>query len=56
MIQKESVDMNSMLVSMMEETEGKEYDDDLIHSKNIMGNVLSSLNLPVKYIPNGRFS
>ena len=48
MIQKESVDMNSMLISMMEETDSKEYDDDLIHSKNIMGNVLSSLNAEIK--------
>lgn len=46
-IQKETVDFASMLTSFMGDEE-KKYDDDLIHSKNIMGDMFSSLSQTVK--------
>ena len=47
MIKKESVDMSTMLESFMSNDE-TEYDDDLIHEKNIMGQMFESISSDVK--------
>ena len=47
-IQKESVDMSAMLSTFHNEQENKEYDDDKIHSVNIMGDMFKSLTAEVK--------
>ncbi|MBR2787350.1 MAG: ABC transporter ATP-binding protein/permease [Clostridia bacterium] len=63
-IQEESVDMASMMVTMMEEENQaeKHNDDEKIYSRNIMGNMLSTLSTKMKtnnlqefknYIENG---
>ena len=41
-IQKNTMDMTSMMTSMMESSK-EEYNDDLIHSNNILSNLLTSL-------------
>jgi putative ABC transport system permease protein len=46
-IQKASIDMSSMLTSFMG-TDTSEYDDDLIHQKNIMGNMFESISSDVQ--------
>ena len=47
-IQKESVDMSAMLSTFHSEQENKEYNDDKIHSVNIMGDMFKSLTAEVK--------
>ncbi len=47
-ISKESVDISSMLLSFMGNGKKESYDDDLIHSKNIMGDMFSSITEDVK--------
>ncbi|MGN1337646.1 MAG: ATP-binding cassette domain-containing protein [Candidatus Coprovivens sp.] len=47
MIKKESVDMSTMLESFMS-NDKTEYDDDLIHEKNIMGQMFESISSDVK--------
>ena len=47
-ISKESVDISSMLLSFMDSGKEEKYDDDLIHSKNIMGDMFSSITEDVK--------
>lgn len=47
-ISKESVDISSMLLSFMDSGDDESYDDDLIHSKNIMGDMFSSITEDVK--------
>lgn len=47
-ISKESVDISSMLVSFMDTDSEVKYNDDLIHSKNIMGDMFSSITEDVK--------
>ena len=48
-IQEESVDLSSMMTTMMEENNNKEsHQDGKIHSKNIMGNMLSTLSTKMK--------
>ena len=43
-IQKESIDMGSMLVNMSNNNKKTNYDDDKIHSVNIMGDMFTSLS------------
>lgn len=45
MIEKNSMDMSAMMTNMMQET--KEYDDDLIHSNNILSDMLTSFKTKV---------
>ncbi len=47
-IQKESVDMSSMLMTFAGAQEQKEYNDDKIHSINVMGDMFKSLTQEVK--------
>lgn len=48
-IQEESVDMGSMMVSMMEDQNNKiDHEDGKIYSRNIMGNMLSTLSTKMK--------
>lgn len=47
-ISKESVDISSMLLSFMDSGKDEKYNDDLIHSKNIMGDMFSSITEDVK--------
>lgn len=47
-ISKESVDISSMLLSFMDSGDDESHDDDLIHSKNIMGDMFSSITEDVK--------
>lgn len=47
-ISKESVDISSMLLSFMDSGKNETYDDELIHSKNIMGDMFSSITEDVK--------
>ena len=47
-ISKESVDISSMLLSFMGNGKKESYNDDLIHSKNIMGDMFSSITEDVK--------
>ena len=48
-IQEESVDMGSMMTSMMEEQNNKiEHEDGKVYSRNIMGNMLSTLSTKMK--------
>ena len=44
MIQKDTVDIGSVIESMTSTVESKDYDDDKIHSINIMGDMLSSFS------------
>lgn len=44
-IEKNSMDMSTIMTSMMEDT--KEYDDDLIHSNNILSDMLTSFKTKV---------
>ena len=48
-IQRESLDMSSMITTMMSNQQSKEYNDDKIHSVNIMGDILTSVSQKVKY-------
>lgn len=47
-IQKETIDMSSMLETLSGMQEGKEYDDDKIHSINIMGDMFTSMTQKVE--------
>jgi len=47
-IQKETVDIGSMIESMATSTENKTHDDDKIHSINIMGDMFSTLTNEVE--------
>lgn len=47
-IQKQSVDMTSMMETMMGKTEEKDYNDDKIHSLNVIGDIFSTLSKEVK--------
>ena len=47
-IQKESIDMSGLLSSIVGSKEEVEYNDDLIHSVNVMGDVLTSMTEEVK--------
>lgn len=47
-IQKESVDMSAMLESLVGSATEKKYDDDKIHSINIMGDMFTTLTQQVK--------
>ena len=47
-IQKESIDMSSMLLTFAGEQEGKTYNDDKIHSINVMGDMFKSITQEVK--------
>ena len=46
-IQKESVDMSSLILNMTGNQEEKEYNDDKIHSLNIMGDLFTTLSQEV---------
>ena len=48
-IQKESVDMSALLETFAGTKEEKEYDDDKIHSVNIMGDLFTSLTTEVEH-------
>lgn len=47
-IEKESVDMSTMLEAMTGQSEIKEYDDDKIHSLNIMGDMFTTMTQEVE--------
>ncbi len=48
-IQEESVDLGNMMTAMMEENNNKQpHNDNQIHSKNIMGNMLSTISTKMK--------
>ena len=47
-IEKESVDMSTMMTLFMGNQEKKEYNDDKIHSVNIMGDMLETMSKEVK--------
>ena len=47
-IEKESVDMSSLITTMIGNQEPKEYNDDKIHSLNIMGDMFTSLTQEVE--------
>ena len=49
MIQKESVDMSIMLKTISGSAEKKDYNDDKIHSVNIMGDLMESMSQDVKH-------
>ena len=46
-IEKESIDMSSMLESFMSD-EGEEYNDDLVHEKSIMGDMFETISAEVQ--------
>ena len=48
-IEKENVDMSSMLNALSNNDEEKEYNDDKIHSKNIMGDLMTTMSAEVKH-------
>ncbi len=48
-IEKDSVDMSTMLNVLAGNAESKEYDDDLIHSVNIMGDMFETMSQEVKH-------
>ena len=48
-IQKDSVDMSSMLQTLAGNNKVKEYDDDKIHSINIMGDMFETMSQKVKH-------
>ena len=48
-IQKDSVDMSTMLQTLSGNQEKEEYDDDNIHSINIMGDMFESMSKEVKH-------
>ncbi len=43
-IEKESIDMSTMLQSLVNENSGKEHQDDKIHSVNVIGDMLTTIN------------
>ena len=45
MIKKDSVEMSTMLNALMGDGSKNQYDDDLIHANNIMGNMFSSIKV-----------
>ncbi len=47
-LQKETIDMGSMIESMTGNSETKKYDDDLIHSVNIMGDMFTTMSQTVE--------
>jgi len=47
-IQKQTVDMSSMMISMMGMNEGKKHDFDKIYTNNIMNNVIETMSNQVK--------
>lgn len=47
-IQKESIDMSTIMTSLMGGAEEKEYDDDKIHSQDIMGDMFTTMSEDVK--------
>lgn len=47
-IQKESIDMSTIMTSLMGGAEKKEYDDDKIHSQDIMGDMFTTMSEDVK--------
>ena len=47
-VQKESVDMSTMMTIFMGSMEGEEHDDDKIHSVNIMGDMMETMSNEVK--------
>ncbi len=47
-IQEESVDMSSMMTAMMEENSEKNNEEGKVYSRNIMGNMLSTLSTKMK--------
>lgn len=47
-IQKESIDMSTIMTSLMGSGEKKEYDDDKIHSLNIMGDMFTTMSKDIK--------
>lgn len=46
-IEKESIDMSTMLQSLVSSNTDKEYNDDKIHSVNVIGNMLTTINQKV---------
>ncbi|MGN1372282.1 MAG: ATP-binding cassette domain-containing protein [Candidatus Coprovivens sp.] len=48
-IEKESVDMSSMMENLSGKEQEKEYNDSKIHSKNIMGDLFTSMTSEVQY-------
>ena len=48
-IQKESVDMSSMLQTFAKSKEGKKWNDDKLHSVNIMGDMFEAMSSKVKH-------
>lgn len=47
-IEKQSVDMSSMLSTFMGNGDNEEYDDDLVHQRNIMGDMFESISNDVQ--------
>lgn len=47
-IEKESIDMSNLLTSFMGKSSSEVYDDDKVHSVNVMGDVLSTMSKEVK--------
>lgn len=47
-IQKESVDMSTIMTLLIGSSEKKEYDDDKIHSQDIMGDMFTTMSQDVK--------
>ena len=47
-LQKETIDMGSMIESMTGNSETEKYDDDLIHSVNIMGDMFTTMSQTVE--------
>lgn len=47
-LQKETIDMGSMIESLTDSSEEEKYDDDLIHSVNIMGDMFTTMSQTVE--------
>lgn len=47
-IERQSVDMSSMLSTFMGNSDNEEYDDDLVHQRNIMGDMFESISNDVQ--------
>lgn len=47
-IEKESIDMSTLLTSFMGKSGTKEYNDDKVHSVNVMGDILSTMSKEIK--------
>ncbi len=47
-IEKQSIDMSTIMISLMGGSEKKEYDDDKIHSQNMMGDLFTTMSQDVK--------